>query len=128
MKKITIIATFMLSGCSVGMAMHGKPDPNIGVLSIGQDRGVVMLNLGQPSQTLTTATGRSDIFNLERGNQQSGGRAVGHAIMDVMTLGIWEVVGTPIEGMTGDEFTVSIEYDKSDRVTKVSSTPGHSAF
>ena len=25
-------------------------------------------------------------------------RAVGHGALDVMTLGLWEVVGTPIEG------------------------------
>lgn len=117
-----------ISGCSVGMAMVGKPDPNIGVLSVGQDRGVVLLNLGQPSQTLTTETGRMDVFHLERGNQQSIGRAAGHAAMDVLTFGIWEIVGTPIEGFAGDNFTVSIEYDRADKVTKVSSQPGHTSF
>jgi hypothetical protein len=110
------------------MALYGKPDPNIGVLSIGQDRGVVLLNLGQPAQTLTTATGRSDVFHLERGNQQSAGRAIGHGVMDVLTLGLWEVVGTPIEGIIGDNFTVNIDYDHADKVTKVSAQPGHSSF
>jgi hypothetical protein len=117
-----------LTGCSVGMAMSGKPDPNIGVLSKGQSRDIVLLNLGQPTHTSTTDTGRVDVFNLERGNEQSVGRAVGHAVMDVLTIGLWEVVGTPIEAFTGDKFTVTIEYDQSDSVTKVTTTNGHSAF
>jgi hypothetical protein len=110
------------------MAMHGNPDPNVGVLSIGQDRGIVLLNLGQPSQTLATATGRTDVFQLERGNQLSAGRATGHAVMDLLTLGLWEVVGTPIEGFAGEEFTVTVEYDKADKITKVYTSPGHSSF
>jgi hypothetical protein len=127
-KELVIVLVVGLTGCSVGIAMSGKPDPNIGVLSIGQDRGVVLLNLGQPSQTLAVATGRTDVFRLERGNQSSAGRAAGHAVMDLLTLGLWEVVGTPIEGFTGDEFAVTVEYDKSDKVTKVITSPGHSSF
>lgn len=123
-----IVYIGVLSGCSVGMAMTGKPDPNIGVLSVGQDRGVVLLNLGQPAQTLATETGRTDVFHLQRGNQQSVGRATGHAVMDLLTLGLWEVVGTPIEGFAGDEFTVSIDYDQDDKVKKVSTQPGHTSF
>ena len=117
-----------ISGCSVGMAMTGKPDPNIGVLSVGKDRGVVLLNLGQPAQTLASETGRTDVFHLERGNEQSVGRAAGHAAMDVLTLGLWEVVGTPIEGFAGDEFTVSVDYDQGDKVKKVNTQPGHTSF
>jgi hypothetical protein len=129
MKAIVLmpLLALMVQGCSVGMAMSGKPDPNIGVLSIGQDRGVVLLNLGQPSQMLAVATGRTDVFRL-RGNQPSAGRAAGHAVMDLLTLGLWEVVGTSIEGFTGDEFAITVEYDKSDKVTKVITSPGHSSF
>lgn len=118
----------LLQGCSVGMAMSGKPDPNIGVLKIGQSRDIVLLNLGQPTQTYAKEEGRTDVFHLERGNQPSAGRAVGHAAMDVLTLGLWEVVGSPIEGFTGDKFTVSIDYDADDIVTNVQTTPGHSNF
>ncbi len=124
---LTASALF-LSACSVGMAMSGHPDPNIGVLSIGQSRDIVLLNLGQPSQTLATESGRTDVFRLQRGNRQSTGRAVGHAVMDLLTLGIWEVVGTPIEGFTGEEFTLTIEYDPEDKVKKITTSPGHSAF
>ena len=108
--------------------MSGKPDPNVGALDVGSSRDVVLLNLGQPTRTLATEEGRTDYFQLERGNQPSAGRAVGHAVMDVLTLGIWEVVGTPIEGFTGDEFTLTIHYDADDKVTKIQTSPGHSNF
>lgn len=48
--------------------------------------------------------------------------------MDLLTLGIWELVGTPIEGFAGDEFTLSIEYDEQDKVKKLSTTEGHYPF
>lgn len=126
MRLITVALIGLLAtGCSVGMAMSGKPDPNLGALSTGQSRDIVLLNLGQPAKTATTETGRIDVFRLERGNQKSVGRAVGHAAMDVLTMGIWEVVGTPIEGFAGDKFTVTVEYDKDDKVMKVSTADGH---
>lgn len=108
--------------------MSGKPDPNIGVLSVGQSRDIVLLNLGQPAKTATTKTGRVDVFRLVRGNQPSAGRAVGHAVMDVLTIGLWEVIGTPIEGFARDKFTVTIEYDSNDKVTHVTTADGYDSI
>ncbi len=76
-----------LQACSVGMAMSGKPDPNVGALEIGQNRDIVLLNVGQPTKTFAKEGKRTDVFHLERGNQPSAGRALGHAAMDVLTLG-----------------------------------------
>lgn len=123
-----LIFSCLLTGCSVGMAMSGKPDPNLGVLEIGQSRDIVLLNIGQPTRTSATEKGRTDVFELERGNEQSVGRAAGHAAMDVLTFGLWEIVGTPIEGFTGDKLTLFIEYDENDKVKNLKTSPGHSNF
>ena len=123
-----LMVSLSLTGCSVGMAMSGKPDPNLGVLEIGQNRDIVLLNIGQPTRTSATENGRTDVFELERGNEQSVGRAAGHAAMDVLTFGLWELVGTPIEGFTGDKITLSIEYDENDKVKSLKTSPGHSNF
>lgn len=88
------------------MAMSGHPNPNLGALSVNQSKNIVLLNLGQPAKTATTETGRIDVFRLVRGNQRSVGRAVGHAAMDVLTL----------------------EYDKNDKATHVTTTDGHSSI
>lgn len=114
-----LLANLFLAGCSVGMVMSGKPDPNISALAVGQSRDVVILNLGQPTKTLLTDNKRMDVFELERGNEQSVGRATGHAVMDLLTLGGWELIGTPIEGFAGDTITLQIEYDEENKVRSV---------
>ena len=117
------------TACSVGMAMSGQPEPNVSALSVGQPRSIVIMNLGsQPASTQATEEGRVDIFQLERGNAPSVGRAAGHAAMDVLTLGAWELVGTPIEGFSGEKFSITVTYDSSDNVKGVQSSPGHQTF
>ena len=125
---LPMLMPVLLAGCSVGMAMSGKPDPNISALDVGQDRDVVILNFGQPAKTLMTDNERTDIFELERGNEQSMGRATGHAVMDLLTLGVWEIIGTPIEGFAGDTITLQIEYDANNKVQSVKTLESTPAF
>ena len=125
---LPMLMPVLLAGCSVGMAMSGKPDPNISALDVGQDRDVVILNFGQPAKTLMTDNERTDIFELERGNEQSIGRATGHAVMDLLTFGVWEIIGTPIEGFAGDTITLQIEYDKNNKVQSVKTLESTPAF
>jgi hypothetical protein len=88
-----------LTACSVGMAMSGKDSPNLGAVRSGITRGEVEMHLGHPAQTTTQPDGSViSTYNYQVGNDPSAGRAIGHATMDLLTLGLWEVVGTPIEG------------------------------
>jgi hypothetical protein len=110
---------FVLAGCSVGMALKGTPEPQLGSLAIGQNRSIVLLNLGQPAKTLVEPGKRIDIFHLERGNEPSTGRAVAHALADVLTYGAWEIIGTGVEAFQGEKFTLTVEYDGDDSVSRV---------
>ncbi len=48
------------------------------------------------------------------------GRAVFHGAADVVTLGLWEVVSTPAEGIfDGTEMAYEVRYDKADRIDHV---------
>ena len=118
---LTVSATiFGLSGCSVGMAMHGKESPNLGQVRVGSTRGEVEMVLGSPVQATSTENGGVvDIYEYEVGNDPSAGRAIGHGVMDVLTLGLWEVVGTPIEGFQGTRYRAVIEYGADDKVTRI---------
>lgn len=129
-KKVFLVSVicFLLTACSVGMALHGQQDANLGAISIGQDRSIVMLNLGQPTRTFANEDGRVDTYNLEKGNAPSVGRAAGHLAMDVFTLGLWEILGTPIEGFAGEEYTLTVEYGPDDKLKNIVTTPGHSAM
>ena len=44
-----------------------------------------------------------------------------HGLLDVWTLGIWEVIGTPMEGYMNQSeyFTIRVTYDANDFATRV---------
>ena len=118
-----ILSAVMMTGCSVGMAMSGKKQPELGAVRVGATRGEIELQLGSPVE-ITEANGkRVDIYEYEIGNEPSAGRAIGHGVMDVLTLGVWEVVGSPIEGFQGEKKRLMITYDESDVVTRVGAAP-----
>lgn len=115
-----VIALALLAGCSVGMALSGSNDPDIGSIRVGSTRGEVEMQLGSPVRT-NAAEGmtRTDIYEYEIGNEPSPGRAVAHGVMDVLTWGIWEIAGTPIEAFQGEKYEAIVTYDEQDRVANI---------
>jgi len=104
------------------MALSGKKDPDLRALRVGCTRGEVEMQLGKPSQTDFADDGsRTDVYEYEIGNEPSAGRAVAHGIADVLTLGLWEIAGTPIEGVQGDKHKLAVTYDQKDIVTRIMS-------
>lgn len=113
-----------VTGCSVGMALSGKEEPNLGAIRKGCTRGQVELQLGSPVKSVTNTDGtRVDIYEYEIGNKPSAGRALGHGVMDVLTFGLWEVIGTPIEGFQGEKHRITITYDQNDCVLAINTAP-----
>lgn len=108
-----------VAGCSVGMAMSGKEQKDTSVVFPGAPRDVVVAKLGPPETSTKNEAGEIvDSWLIIKGNAPSGGRAVAHAGMDVLTLGLWEVVGTPLEmGAAGEDRTrYVITYDKDNKI------------
>jgi hypothetical protein len=62
----------------------------------------------------------TEIYRMKR-ERGSTLRFLGHGVLSVGTLGIWNVVGTPIEGlMSSDEFIVyRVFYDAKEKAKKV---------
>ena len=115
-----IASIIWLAGCSVGMALSGDKDPDIGAVRIGSTRGEAEMHLGSPVRTNAGAGGsRLDVYEYEIGNEPSGGRAVAHGVMDVLTLGLWEIAGTPIEAVQGEKYEATLTYDEQDRVIDI---------
>jgi hypothetical protein len=125
-RQLTVIASLgLLSACSVGMAMSGSRNPDLGAIKVGAARGEVELHLGSPIRSASLDDGgRVDIYAYEVGNEPSAGRAVGHGVMDVLTLGLWKVFGTPIEGFQGEKHQATITYDQNDRVVDIRTQKG----
>ena len=117
---ILLISAPSLTGCSVGMAMSGQEDPDLSVIRVGASRGEVEMQLGEPIKSTRMRGGGSiDVYEYEIGNEPDAGRAVLHGIADVLTLGLWELVGTPIEGVAGEVFQTTIIYNRREQVAKI---------
>jgi hypothetical protein len=118
---LTVLAlAWLLSACSVGMALSGSENPDLGAVKVGASRGEVEMHLGSPRNSTTLADGRrTDIYEYEIGNEPSAGRAIGHGAMDVLTLGLWEVIGTPIEGVQGERYHATITYGPDEKVIDI---------
>jgi hypothetical protein len=125
---VVVILWSGLSACSVGMALSGDQNPDLGAIRIGAQRGEIELHLGSPIQSVTLEDGRrADVYEYQIGNEPSAGRAIGHGMMDVLTLGLWEVVGTPIEGVQGETYHATITYDRDDKVSEIKTRESGSA-
>lgn len=119
MKKIalkTALSIFFLSlsGYSVYMASQQPDKKDVSLFKKGTPRSVLLGEFGYPI-TQTKHDGKKwDVWRFNQGysNGAKTSRALGHATMDVLTLGIWEVVGTPIEtAADGDMISYEIGYD-----------------
>jgi hypothetical protein len=119
-----------LAGSSVYMAANQPDKKDMGVLKAGTPRSAVLAEFGTPVETTTRGGAKVDLFTFTQGYSglEKGGRAVLHGAADVFTLGLWEVVGTPIEGYAnGTKVSVEITYDREDRVVKVVPIRGQEA-
>lgn len=107
MKKIVLLLgiSFLLFsgyGCSAVMAVKQPDKKNLDVLAPGNHQDAVRAELGAPISTgiLTGSNEEYDVFGFLEGNSKGWGvaRSLLYGVLDVVTLGLWEVIGTPLEG------------------------------
>lgn len=111
----------LLPACSVGMAASGNKPQDTSIIFPGSNRAVIMSKLGPPDTTRTLEDGNSeDTYLIKQGNEASSGRAWANAGLDLLSLGIWEVVATPYELAQSEEKSRwVITYDPAGNVTNV---------
>ncbi len=120
-----VLATLLLgtsTGCSVMMATRAPEKKNLTVLTPGIPRSQVIAELGPPVYASQDESGLKDIFAFKQGYSRPCrvGRAGLHAVADVLTLGLWEVVGTPLEGaLDGEDVRAEVRYDLQEHVRRV---------
>ncbi|WP_292527753.1 hypothetical protein [Methylocystis sp.] len=126
MKIITFAVLMMgcvfLSSCSVYMAAKQPDAKNIELFRVGTPRGMLLAEFGLPTVAETRDGHKYEIYKFVNGYSAGAkaGRAVFHGAADVVTLGLWEVVGTPTEGVfSGDEMAYRVRYDKNDIIDEV---------
>lgn len=92
---LVMAAAVILCGCSVYMASN-KKGADFDTLNACRTKTCLIANGAQPLQISGLPTD-TEAFKVLKA-QGSTGRAVMHGVLDVATLGIWEIAGTPMEG------------------------------
>jgi hypothetical protein len=89
----------ILSGCSVFMAAQQK-GVDVKTISSCKTRSCLISHGATPIQVTKYKNGitATETFQAEAPTG-SAARAAMHGVLDVATLGLWEVAGTPIEGV-----------------------------
>lgn len=124
--KITLILLFFftlqISGCSVYMASQQPDKKDVSLFKKGTPRSLLLGEFGYPTAQTEHDGKVWDIWRFRQGYAGGAkvGRAVGHAAMDVITLGLWEVAGTPIEtAADGNMVSYEVGYDTHGKVSEV---------
>jgi hypothetical protein len=125
---IVIIIFMFGQGCSVYMAANQPDKKDVSVFNAGTPRTHVIAEAGAPRHTKENADGTlTDTFVFVQGysSGSKAGRALFHGAADVLTLGLWEVIGTPVEAVAdGTEVKVQVEYDANEKVQNIISLAG----
>lgn len=111
--------TLVLQGCSAVMAASGTKEANLSSLNRGDSRSMVLAKVGsQPTRVVNDGKNIMEIYELERGNEPSTGRAVAHGVLSLATFGVWEVVGTPLEVVKGEKYFLTVYYNEDENLQK----------
>ena len=104
----------MLASCSVYMAAKKPEKKNLNVLRIGNSRDAVVGELGVPDKSGKNDEGLLvETWSFKQGEHKATKivRAASHGVLDVATLGLWEVIGTPLEGAIEQDKKTYISWD-----------------
>ena len=104
------MAALTLAGCSVFMSANRQTfrcDPSI--IQPGVDRATIDSTCGQPDVVTNLDSGKTKaIYKIDPNAVRAGTKAAevgGNVVADVLTLGLWEIVSTPIEVASQDKIT-----------------------
>jgi len=120
---ILVALSMFSSGCSVFMAAKQPNKKDIELFRVGTPRSMLLAEFGLPTAAETREDGKKyEIYSFTQGYSTGAkaGRAVFHGAADVFTLGLWEVIGTPTEGVfDGNEMAFEVRYDTDNKVDQV---------
>lgn len=113
-----LLTSMLLISCSAMIAASGYKGTNISVLKKGTPKLLVLQELGEPEYT----DGDKNFYKACKGKEGSTGRGMFHAVMSGLTLGLWEIIGTPIELISLDDkgcYYLFVVYDENEKIKEV---------
>ena len=117
---VLIVGMMLITGCTATQQAASQPtQKDLSVLDIGTARDIVILELGAPAETRIENGAKVDLFSFVQGDSRGTriARVTGHAIGEVATLGLWSLIGTPIEqSNNGSILGYKVTYSEDDLV------------
>jgi len=119
-----LVAAYVLAantGCAVYLAGKGHPGAHLEALGVGSSEQNVEHELGAPSSSEPLGAGkRLSTYRVELTKQPNYARATAHLLLDLVSLGIWELPGSIYELWSGHrKGDVGIVYGPNDRVLEI---------
>jgi hypothetical protein len=121
---VMALTLFGASGCSIYMEASRPDYKDVNIAQVGVPRQTVIHDFGMPEMSYQDKQGRQvDVFKLAPGAETSSTRTGVTSFLwvaDVLTLGLFEVIGTPYAMITKPEVrTYVITYKSDDTIEKV---------
>jgi len=104
------------------MAAKQPPAKKLDLFQTGTPRDILIGEFGSPIVSEEREGKKIEIFRFVHGYSKTvkTSRVIFHSVADVVTLGLWEVVGMPTETVfSGSEMAFQVSYDDSNNVDEV---------
>ena len=119
---LALALCLIFSGCASSQAMRQPNKKDLSVLEKGNERKLVIGELGAPVHTEKVEGKYVDTFSFVQGFSKGNkaARAAGHTLLSIGTFGIWEVAGQGIEGAaSGSRVVLEVKYTDKNLVNDV---------
>jgi len=117
---IGLYAHFVLSGCSIAMAVSGTPEPNFDKIKVGATRERVESEFKNPISSKDLRDRKTEVtYEYEMANSPNPGRAWMNFYIDLVTIGLAEPILTVIELIQPHDEETQIVYSADDRVLEI---------
>jgi hypothetical protein len=101
-----------------------RPDPvDINQFAVGENRMAVIQSIGSPVGNVKNGGDNCDVYKLYTkgpGDIGKGAIAATEVVADVFTLGLAEIITTPVEAATrNSQHTVTFCYDADNKIASI---------
>lgn len=117
---IGLYAQFVLSGCSIAMALSGTPEPNFDRITVGATRDRIESEFNNSISSKDLPDGKVEVtYEYEMANSPNPGRAWVNFYIDLATIGLAEPILTIIELVQPHDEETQIVYGRDNRVVEI---------
>lgn len=111
-----------LTSCSVFMAAKADNPLDFTTVKKGTHKSEIENHLTNPIETYGNKDGTyTVVYEFVMGTEIN--MVLGHAMLDVVTFGVWEIPGTYVETKRGEKFLAYVIYNEKDIAVSISSKP-----